>query len=489
MNSALLIIGITILGALLIGLRARRGHAMDLEQWSVGGRSFGSLLIFLLMAGEIYTTFSFLGCSGYAYGKGAASLYILVYIALAQVVGYWLAPAIWRYARQERLYSQPHFFVRKYDSQALGLLVAIVDVVALIPYLMLQLKGLGIIVSIASYDAISPTTAIWVGTAVVAAYVMASGVRGAAWNAVVKDGLILAVVVFLGIYLPLHYYGSYTAMFEAIEQAKPGFLAFPERGNSVVWFQSTVLLTMLGALMWPHLFGAIFTAKDERSFRRNSIVLPLYSLLLLFVCFVGFCAILQVPGLQGADIDLALLKLSVQSFDPWFVGVIGAAGLLTALVSGSALLTAAATILGIDIYRGVLRPGASDASVNLVARSMVPVVALVAVGFALAGGSTIVALLLMGYNLVTQLFPAVALSFLSRNPATKQGVFCGLVAGVAAVAAITLTKSTLADICPFLPASLQDLNVGFVALIVNLGVMALVSLVTRRGPVLAPSGA
>jgi hypothetical protein len=97
-------------------------------------------------------------------------------------------------------------------------------------------------------------------------------------------------------------------MFQAIEAAKPGFLAFPARGNSVVWFQSTVLLTVLGAFMWPHLFCAAYTAKDERSFRRNSIVLPLYSLLLLFVCFVGFCAILQVPGLQGADIDLALLK-------------------------------------------------------------------------------------------------------------------------------------------------------------------------------------
>jgi SSS family solute:Na+ symporter len=99
-----------------------------------------------------------------------------------------------------------------------------------------------------------------------------------------------------------------------------------------------------------------------------------------------------------------------------------------------------------------------------------------------------VALLLMGYNLVTQLFPAAALSFLHRNPATKQGAFCGVLAGVVTVAVITVTKSTIGDILPFLPESLQDLNVGFAALIVNLGVMALVSLVTRKAPVLAPSG-
>lgn len=32
---------------------------MNLEQWSVGGRGFGTIFVFLLMAGEIYTTFTF----------------------------------------------------------------------------------------------------------------------------------------------------------------------------------------------------------------------------------------------------------------------------------------------------------------------------------------------------------------------------------------------------------------------------------------------
>ena len=37
---------------------------------------------------------------------------------------------------------------------------------------------------------------------------MVSGVHGSAWTSVAKDIMILAVVVFLGIYLPLHYYGG-----------------------------------------------------------------------------------------------------------------------------------------------------------------------------------------------------------------------------------------------------------------------------------------
>ncbi|MBN8871738.1 MAG: sodium:solute symporter [Rhodospirillales bacterium] len=479
MNAALLIIALTALAALLLGLRARRGKDMDLEQWSVGGRGFGTILVFVLMAGEIYTTFTFLGGSGYAYGHGGPAFYILAYGCLAYTISYWLLPPIWRYAKQHRLISQPDFFARKYDSPALGVVVALVGIVALIPYLVLQLKGLGIIVATASYGSIGSTPAIWIGAAVVTAYVMVSGVHGSAWTAVVKDTLILAVVLFLGIYLPLQEYGSYGAMFTAIEAAKPGFLALRPTGESIAWFDSTVLLTALGFYCWPHTFGSLYTAKDARAFRRNAALLPLYQLILLFVFFVGFAAILKVPGLSGPDIDLALLRLSLQHFDPWFIGVIGAAGVLTALVPGSMILMASATLLANNIYRA-FSPDAPDRAVTTVARGLVPVVALVAVWFTLEGGTTIVALLLMGYAFVTQLLPTLVASLLPHNPVTREGAFAGIGVGVATVAATTLTHTSFATLFPTWPEGVRDLNIGIIALVLNLVALAVVSALTRR---------
>ena len=92
MSSALLIMVGTLVLALYLGVRARRGRTMSLEQWSVGGRGFGTVFVFLLMAGEIYTTFTFLGGSGWAYGKGAPAFYILCYGTLAYVMSYFLLP-------------------------------------------------------------------------------------------------------------------------------------------------------------------------------------------------------------------------------------------------------------------------------------------------------------------------------------------------------------------------------------------------------------
>src|SRR5580765_4180815 len=175
---------------------------MSLEEWTVGGRGFGTAFVFLLMAGEIYTTFTFLGGSGWAYGKGAPAFYILCYGSLAYALSYFLLPAIWRHASRAGFHSQADFFAARYRSRPLGVLVALVGVTAIVPYLVLQLKGLGIIVSEASYGALPVPVAVWISVTVLVAYVIVSGVHGSAWTAVVKDVLILGVVVALGIALP-----------------------------------------------------------------------------------------------------------------------------------------------------------------------------------------------------------------------------------------------------------------------------------------------
>ena len=113
---------------------------------------------------------------------------------------------VWRIATRHRLHSQADFFVLRYQSRALGVVVSLVSVAAIVPYLVLQLKGLGIIVSETSYGShlrrrarCGSAPRRW------SCYVIVSGVHGSAWTAVVKDVMILGVAVGLGVYLPLHY--------------------------------------------------------------------------------------------------------------------------------------------------------------------------------------------------------------------------------------------------------------------------------------------
>jgi SSS family solute:Na+ symporter len=483
MNLALLIILVFFILAIFLGIRSAKGKDMTLEQWTVGGRSFGALFVFLLMAGEIYTTFTFLGASGWAYSKGAPALYVLVYITLSYVASYWLLPEIWRYAKEHNLMSQSDFFVSKYKSPYLGVLVAIVGVIGVIPIIVLQLKGLGIIVSEASYGAISMPAAIWMGAIGLTIYVMISGIHGSAWTAVIKDLMMLIVIGFLGIYLPLHYYGGFQPMLEAINATKPGFLKLPEQGLSISWFISTVVLLVLGFYMWPQVFSSIYTAQSGKVFRKNAIISPLYTLMLLFVFFAGFAAILKVPGLEGADADLALLRISIETFDPWLIGIIGGAGLLTALVPGSMLLMSGATLLAKNVYQP-FAPSVTEKRIGKMAKLLVPVISLVSVYFALHGGNTLATILLMGYSLMTQLFPSLIFSLMKNNFVDKYGAAAGIIGGMAIVTYITINQSTIGTLFPSLPQTVKDLNVGIIALMINFIIMISVSLLTRKRSVL-----
>jgi len=478
-NISLLIIAVSLAFIVCLGVRARRGIEMNLEQWSVGGRGFSALLVFVLMAGEIYTTFTFLGASGFAYGFGGPALYIVVYTVLAFVMSYWLLPPVWRFAKTHRLLTQSDYFAKAYGSTALGTLVAVVSLVALIPYLILQFKGIGIIVELTSYGGITPATAIWIGAGAMTLYVICSGMHGSVNTALLKDAVVLVVCVFLGVYLPYHYYGGLGDMFQSLEQARPGFLALPETGKNAVWYLSTILISGLGMYLWPHTFASVYTSKTETSFRKNAAVMPLYALVMLFSMFVGMAAVLQVPGLAGGQIDLALLKLSIQTFDPWLVGVIGAAGLLTAIVPGSIMLIASSTLFARNIYL-VAAPSTGDAALSRVSRVAALGISLIAVILTLRGGQSIVALLIMGFSFVTQLAPALFASLLAGGLTNKYGVAAGLCVGVGTVAYTVLAGMTMQKLFPAAPSWVHDVNIGVIALGLNIVAMLAVSAATRR---------
>ncbi len=459
-SATALAIILTIIGAgTVVGFRAGRHRKMDLEQWTVAGRGFGVLLVWLLMAGEAYTTFSFLGASGWAYSRGGPVIYILAYSTLAYVVSFYVLPPLWKMARTHGMQTEPDFFQIRYGSAPLAALVALVGVIFMIPYLELQLDGMGIIVQVASYDGIGRTAAIAVGAALVAGFVFASGVRGVAWVSVMKDALMLVAALAIGIYIPYHWFGGIGPMFRAMHHAHPAHLTLPGETKNLGhgWFISTVLLTGLGAYMWPHILGASFTAKSADTLRRNAVVMPIYSVTLPFLIFAGFAALLVVPGLANGD--LSLLTMVQKTFPPWFLGVVGGAGALTAMVPSAILTLSASTLFAKNLYRPLVSQGLTDSDVARLARRTAVVLMAVAALLALQNSKTIVALLLLGYAGIAQFFPGVVLGLFWRR-ANRQGVFCGLASGIAVVAILVLTGHD-----PFM-----GLNAGFLGLTVNFAV-------------------
>ena len=465
--TALAIIFAIVLAASALGFYAGARRRMDLEQWTVAGRGFGVALMWLLMAGEIYTTFTFLGASGWAYSRGGPTLYILAYGTLAYVISFFILPPIWELGRKLTLQTQPDFFEARYGSKYLAAFVSVVGVASIIPYLEVQVTGLGIIVRAASFDGIGRAPAMIIAVALAAGFVFVSGVRGVAWVSIVKDALMLGAALCIGIGVPWMYFGGVGPMFAALAHAKPGHLTMPGATANLghAWYVSTVLLTALGFYMWPHAFASAFSAKSAETLRRNAVFMPFYQITMVLMLFVGFTAVLAVPGLR--DSNLSLLTVVRKTFPPWFLGLVGGAGALAAMVPCAIFILSAATSFAKNICRPMFAPAMTDGEVARLARITVVALSLIALYFAIYSSATLVSLLLLGYAVVTQIFPGVVLGLFWKR-ATTTGVFAGMLAGVGCTAFLILS-----NLDPLL-----GWNAGFVALCLNFLISAGLSLLT-----------
>ncbi|WP_312562227.1 sodium:solute symporter family protein [Anaerospora sp.] len=471
-SMSLAVIFIFVIGVTIVGILPGMKRKMNLEEWAVGGRNFGRWLNWFVMAGEIYTAFAFLGASGWAYARGGPTFYILGYGALAYLVGYYILPVMSSIGRKYNLMTQSDLVEHMYGSRTLGILTACIGVAFLLPYLQLQLTGLGLIIETCSYGQITRIPAMLIAFTMVAAFVYLSGLKGVASTAVIKDVVMMVAVIFFGLYLPIHYFGSLGGMFEALETAKPGFLALPggTKNLDVSWAMSTLVVTSLGFYMWPHFAANSFSAKNPDVLRHNAVYLPLYQFCLIFPMFIGFTALLVlVPALKTPD--MAFMAIVQHLFPGWALGLVGGAGALACMIPAADLLLSTSMLFSRNIYGRTIGRNSAPERVGRIARLVVLVLTALALALAIFLPNMLVNLLLTGYSGVTQFFPMVAVGLFWRK-ATRLGAYSGLIVGEFLVFALILGKL---DPLPF--AGL-NLNAGFVALAANLAVFVTVSLVT-----------
>jgi SSS family solute:Na+ symporter len=469
-NVSLGIVALGLLAVLVLATLAARRATAGPQEFIVGGRSFGALFLWILLAGEIYTSFTFLGAAGWAYGKGAPAFYILCYGTVAFVLSYFLLPPIWTIAKERGLLTEADFFTERYGSKRLGILVACVGFVFLVPYVTLQLSGLEILLRIAGYSTLNSAAAVGIAFALMTAFVFLGGLRGTAWASVAKDSLVVAAVLFAGIALPVRFFGSPVGAIDHVLAARPHWLTLTNdlSGQGVTWFVSTVLLTSLGFFMWPQSFGAIFAARDGEVLRKNAIFLPFYQLMLVLVYFAGFTALVVVPGLKGPAADQSFLLVVQRYYPPWVLGSVALAGCLAALVPASGQLLAAASLFTKNVLGDGFGIATTDAARLRATRALIVVVAALALCWWLAARTSLVGLLLIGYSGVTQFFPGVVLALRPSRPSAF-AVGSGIAAGILVVVTASIRATP----------TIYGLNVGLFALLVNVALTFVVDAALR----------
>lgn len=450
----------------LLAVRGRGGGGGGLAEWSVGGRSLGTVFIWVLMAGEGYTSFSYLGAAGWGYNYGAPVMYVVAYMSCGYAVGYVVGPMLWDYARRHGLVGITDMVSHRYGRPWLGAAVAVLATVFLLPYIQLQITGMGVVVTTVTYGAVSLEWAYFIAFAVTTGFVVVSGLRGSAWVSVLKDVLVIGTLGFLAVYVPLHYFGGYGELFERLAAQRPQWLTLPGAGRGeggrgelgAGWFASTTVLNALTVVIFPTTVAGYLGARNADALRRNAILLPAYNVLLFVPMLLGMAALFVVPGLTGAESNLALFKLVVDSLPAWAVGVIGVAAALSSIVPMAVFMLVIGTMWGRSVL-SLLPRWSSGERQKLASQVVVVAAGTIALVMTYVAPNTLVRLSLVSYEGMAQLVPMLLLGLVWRRLTTVAAV-CGLAAGVAVVCGLVFTGND----------PVGGVNAGMVALAVNLAV-------------------
>ncbi len=115
--------------------------------------------------------------------------------------------------------------------------------------------------------------------------------------------------------------------------------------------------------MYPHAVTGTLAAKSRETIRRNTALLPAYSLVLGLIALLGYMALAGkgVPAAvrAGGNTPLAVPLLCNATFPGWFAGISFAAVVIGALVPAAIMSIAAANLFTRNVFAEFIKPHAT----------------------------------------------------------------------------------------------------------------------------------
>jgi SSS family solute:Na+ symporter len=446
-----------------------------LEEWGLAGRSFGTWVTWFLMGGDLYTAYTVIAVPAALYGAGAMGFFAVPYAVIAYPYMMVVMPRLWRVCHRHGYVTLADFVRGRYGNRWLATAVAVTGILALMPYIALQLVGMKVVFAAMGLSGELPLVIAFV---ILAAYTYSSGLRAPAVIAIVKDFMLYIMVAAALILLPLKL-GGYAHVFAVASQQ----LATHSPAGSILLkpsqflgYSTLAIGSAIALMLYPHTATAVLSAKDGNVVRRNAALLPIYSFLLGLIALLGYLAL--AAGVATKDTSAAVPLLFLKMFPEWFAGFCLAAIAVGALVPAAIMSIAAANLFTRNLVSEfhALSPRAESTLAKIVSLA----VKFGALAFVLRLPATYaIELQLLGGVWVVQLFPSVMLGAFTRwfNPwALLAGWAVGMTTGTWMAASLGL-KSSVYPLHVF--GGTYAMYAAVPALVLNLAVSALLTLALR----------
>jgi SSS family solute:Na+ symporter len=459
MNWIAIIVFVLLFGAVtIIGFAAahwRRGDLDVLNEWGLAGRRLGTVVIWFLLGGDVYTAYTFIAVPALVFGAGAIGFFALPYTIIVYPLVFLILPRMWSVAHRHNFITAGDFVQGRYGNKWLVLAVAITGIVATMPYIALQLLGLQVVIGAMGVGTVGfyGDLPLIIAFVILAAFTYTSGLRAPAMIAVVKDTLIYITVVAMVIVVPIEL-GGYGKMFAMIPPAKL-LLAGPKDGNLGQFsaYATLALGSAFALFLYPHTMTGVLSSNSRQVIRRNAAYLPAYSFMLGLLALTGFMALAVgvdklpefAPQFAQYGTNFAVPALILHTFPDWFVGIAFAAIGIGGLVPAAIMSIAASNLFTRNIYVQFIRPNCTpkqEAQNAKITSLIVKFGALLFIIFLPLKYA--IQLQLLGGIWISQTIPAVIVGLYTRwlNPwALIIGWAAGLIAGTWMAASLSFQSA------------------------------------------------
>lgn len=350
--------------ALFLGLMAYLGwlgykKTNNITDFAIAGGSMGPVTLGLAFAATFFSAATFVGYTGWAYGWGLSSLWIVLTLILASPVGLIVvAKRVRDTNTSQGSLSLPDWLGDRYGSQFLRVVVAVATLFNLF-YIGAQFSAGALI-----FEQILGMPYL-VGLILIAVVVVAYTVGGGSFADIYTDAVQAVLMALTGVLVFISGFWVFGSGLTSIMTDVSA--AFADRGDAstaAVNPESGIFYSIpaiIGAFIiqfafssQPQLFNKVLALKNPRDMGKMIATYVLCAVAFLSVVFGGYYAILTSPDLEIAD--QAIFAYVLEAFPSAIVAIFGVTVMAAAMSTTDGILVVISTAVANDIYRKFLVP-------------------------------------------------------------------------------------------------------------------------------------
>lgn len=414
---------------LAIGILSYRRH-ISASDFIIGGRSLNYWLTALAAHASDMSSWLFMGYPAVIFTGGVFQAWAAIGLIVFMFLNWKLiAPRI-RIATEQynSLTFSSYFESRLADTSGLiRIFTALMSLIFYTIYISAALVGLGILLG--TLFGISYDLGIIIGIIVVIPYVFIGGYHTLAWIDLFQGFFLLAVIIFVPLYL-LSHIGGKESISIALTQQHLTTSLFPD--FSIKTIQDMFYMVAgwgLGYFGQPHIVTKFMGIKNVHEISKSKwIGMSWMVISLAAATLVGLVGIAYfTTGL--ADPELVFIEMVKDNFHPFFIGMILCAVLAATINAMSSQVLVLSSNLTEDFYKKLFRKNASSKELLIVSRVGVVLVAVVAFFISYIKPSSIYTLVLYAWSGLGSAFGPLLLLSLYWKKINKYGAWAGILIG------------------------------------------------------------